>query len=156
MDWFRTWLLGVISASLILAVLDGLIPKGAVRSIAHFTGGLILILVVLRPILQIDPGEWKLPYSDYEAQIEEQLAVYEENRLDELRTIIEAESAAYISDKGMTIGVTCHPKVTTQLRDNLPYPYEVTLDTAWNTALSDYITQELGIPPDHQYWSGSN
>lgn len=156
MDWFRTWLLGVISASLILAVLDGLIPKGTVRSIAHFTGGLVLILVILQPFSQIDTDSWKQQYNGYDQQIEEQLAVYEENRLDELGTIIETETAAYISDKGMTMGVTCHPKVTTQLRDNLPYPYEVTLDTAWNTALSNYITQELGIPPDHQYWSGSN
>lgn len=156
MAWFRTWLLGVISASLILAVLDALIPKGTVRSIAHFTGGLTLILVILQPFLQIDTDSWKQQYNGCDQQIEEKLAIYEENRQTELRTIIETQTAAYISDKGMAMDVTCHPKVTTQLRDNLPYPYEVTLDTAWNAALSDYITQELGIPPDHQYWSGSN
>lgn len=156
MDWFRTWLLGVIAASLILAILDALIPKGTVRSIARFSGGLVLILVILQPISQIDTGSWKQQYNDYDMQIEDQLAIYEENRQAELRTIIETQIAAYISDKGLTEGITCHPKVTTQLRDNLPYPYEVTLDTAWNVALSDYIAQELDIPPDHQYWSGRN
>ena len=66
-------------------------------------------------------------------------------------------SCVYVTSSSQNEGkttVTAHLAV--QLRDNLPYPYEVTLDTAWNTALSNYITQELGIPPDHQYWSGSN
>lgn len=156
MEWFRSWLLGIISASLLLAILDALIPKGAVRSITHFTGGLALILVILQPFLQIDTDSWRQQYSDYDLQIEEQLTIYEESRQAELRTIIETQTAAYISDKGLAKGVTCHPKVTTQLRDSLPYPYEVILDTEWNAALSDDIAQELDIPSDRQHWLGSN
>lgn len=154
MEWFRSWLLGVMAAALILAMLYALVPKGAIRTIAQFTGGLVLVLVILQPLLQLDPGGWKLQYREYEAQIDEQIDAYRKDHQEELRTIIEKETAAYISDKGLTLGVECHPVVTTQLREGIPYPAEVTLDTAWNEALSRYIAQELDIPAENQHWQG--
>ena len=154
MDWFRSWLLGVMSAALILALIYALVPKGTIRTIAQFTGGLVLILVILQPLLQLDPGSWKLQYREYETQIDEQIEAYREDHQEELRAIIEKETAAYISDKGLALGIKCHPVVTAKLRDNVPYPTEVTLDTDWNEALSRYITQELDIPAENQHWQG--
>lgn len=156
MEWFRTWLLGVMSAALLLALVYTLIPKGAIRTIAQFTGGLILILAVLQPLLQLDPSSWKLEYQEYEAQIDEQIANYQKDHREELRTIIENETAAYISDKGSALGITCHPVVMAQVRNDVPYPYEVTLDTPWNDALSRYISQDLDIPVARQHWQGSS
>lgn len=154
MEWFRSWLLCVMSAALILALIYALVPKGTTRTIAQFTGGLILVLVTLQPLLQLDPGSWKLQYREYETQIDEQIDTYRKDYQEELRTIIEEETAAYISGKGLELGIQCRPVVTTKLRDDIPYPAEVTLDTEWNEALSRYITQELDIPAENQHWQG--
>lgn len=154
MEWFRSWLLSVMSAALILALIYALVPKGTIRTIAQFTGGLILVLVTLQPLLQLDPGSWKLQYREYETQIDEQIDTYRQDYQEELRTIIEEETAAYISGKGLELGIQCRPVVTTQLRNDIPYPAEVTLDTEWNEALSRYITQELDIPAENQHWQG--
>lgn len=154
MEWFRSWLLSVMSAALILALIYALVPKGTIRTIAQFTGGLILVLVTLQPLLQLDPGSWKLQYREYETQIDEQIDTYRKDYQEELRTIIEEETAAYISGKGLELGIQCRPVVTTKLRDDIPYPAEVTLDTEWNEALSRYITQELDIPAENQHWQG--
>ena len=154
MEWFRSWLLSVMSAALILALIYALVPKGTIRTIAQFTGGLILVLVTLQPLLQLDPGSWKLQYREYETQIDEQIDTYRKDYQEELRTIIEEETAAYISGKGLELGIQCRPVVTTKLRDDIPYPAEVTLDTDWNEALSRYITQELDIPAENQHWQG--
>lgn len=156
MEWFRSWLIGVMSAALILAMIYALVPKGTIRTIAQFTCGLILTLVILQPILQLDPDSLKIQYDEYTTQIDEQIDTYKSDRQKELRAIIEEETAAYISDKGLSLGIDCHPVVKTQLRDEVPYPNEVTLDTDWNKDLSDYITQELDISPQNQYWQGSN
>lgn len=156
MEWFRTWMLGVTATALILALLHVLVPKGTIRTIAQFTGGLIFILVILRPLLQIDLGQWKWQYQAYTEEINEQIQTYQQEQQEEIRTIIEERTAAYISDKGLTWGIRCHPVVTTYLQDNVPYPDEVTLDTAWNEALSRYMTEELGIPAEKQHWQGSN
>ena len=154
MEWFRSWLLSVMSAALILALIYALVPKGTIRTIAQFTGGLILVLVTLQPLLQLDPGSWKLQYREYETQIDEQIDTYRKDYQEELRTIIEEETAAYISGKGLELGIQCRPVVTTKLRDDIPYPAEVTLDTEWDEALSRYITQELDIPAENQHWQG--
>ena len=154
MEWFRSWLLSVMSAALILAMIYTLVPKGTIRTIAQFTGGLVLILVILQPLLQLDPGSWKLQYREYETQIDEQIDTYRKDYQEELRTIIEEETAAYISGKGLELGIQCRPVVTTKLRDDIPYPAEVTLDTEWDEALSRYITQELDIPAENQHWQG--
>lgn len=154
MEWFCSWLLSVMAAALILALIYALVPKGTIRTIAQFTGGLILILVILQPLLQLDPGSWKLQYREYETQIDEQIDIYRKDYQEELRTIIEEETAAYISGKGLELGIQCRPVVTTKLRDDIPYPAEVTLDTDWDEALSRYITQELDIPAENQHWQG--
>lgn len=154
MEWFRSWLLSVMSAALILALIYALVPKGTIRTIAQFTGGLILVLVTLQPLLQLDPGSWKLQYREYETQIDEQIDTYRKDYQEELRTIIEEETAAYISGKGLELGIQCRPVVTTKLRDEIPYPAEVTLDTEWDEVLSRYITQELDIPAENQHWQG--
>ena len=156
MEWFRSWLIGVMSAALILTMIYALVPKGAIRTIAQFTCGLILTLVILRPILQLDSSSLKVQYDEYATQIDEQIDTYKAERQKELCAIIEEETAAYISDKGLSLGIDCHPIVKTQLRNDVPYPNEVTLDTDWNEDLSDYITQELDISPQNQYWQGSN
>lgn len=156
MEWFRTWLLGVISAALLLTLVYTLTPKGVIRTIAQFTGGLILTLVILQPLLQLDSDGWKLSYQSYEEQIDEQIADYQKDHREELRTIIENETAAYISDKGSALGISCHPVVVTQLHDDVPYPYEVTLDIPWNDALSSYISQDLDIPAARQHWQGNS
>ena len=156
MEWFRTWLIGVLSAALILALIYVLIPKGSIRSIAQLTGGLILILAILQPLLQLDLSNLQWQYREYEMQIDEQIAVYQEDRREELRTIIETETAAYISDKGSELGLTCHPVVTVTLREDVPYPTEVTLDIPRNEPLSRYIAQELDISAQHQHWQGSS
>ncbi|MFR6394541.1 MAG: hypothetical protein ACLUNQ_05110 [Oscillospiraceae bacterium] len=50
---FRVWLIGLLSVSLILTVLSTLLPEGSVKKIAGVTGGLVLLLVVLRGIVRL-------------------------------------------------------------------------------------------------------
>lgn len=45
----RTWLLSIIAAGLVLAILYALVPKGRLRPIVRTTGGVALMLVILRP-----------------------------------------------------------------------------------------------------------
>lgn len=46
----RGWLLGLVAAALILTVLRALVPKGSIRPVARVTAGLVLLLVLLRPL----------------------------------------------------------------------------------------------------------
>lgn len=148
----RTWLLSVIAAGLVLAILYALLPRGRLRPIVRTTGGIALMLVILQPLLQFDFRDFAVSYDDYARQIQELTEEYRAADTAELATIIERETAAYISDKGAALGVSCHAAVETELRSGVPYPCAVTLDVERNEALSACIAADLGIGEASQFW----
>ena len=54
MEAVRAWLTSVVLVSVLLSAAQSLIPPCTVRKAAGFTGGLILLLVLLRPVLGAD------------------------------------------------------------------------------------------------------
>ena len=151
MEWLRSWLFGMIASALILTILYALAGSGKLRSVIRFTGGVVLLLVMLRPLGRLEFG-WELSYETYSREIEKQIELYQEQNLKRTEAIIEEQVAAYISDKGLALGIVCDPIVETRLRDGVPYPERVILDVPWDAALSDCIAADLGIAPACQIW----
>ena len=54
MEAVREWLTSLVLVSLLLSVAQSLIPEGTLRRAASFTGGLILLFALLRPVLGAD------------------------------------------------------------------------------------------------------
>ena len=150
----RTWLLSIIAAGLVLAILYALVPKGRLRPIVRTTGGVALMLVILRPVLGFDFTDLAASYGDYAQEIQALTETYRAADAAELAAIIEQRTAAYISEKAAQLGLSCRPRVETAWRDGVPYPSGVTLDIAENQALAEVLTDELGIPPSQQHWLG--
>lgn len=50
----RAWLTAVVSVTLLLSVVQTLIPKGSLRESTSFVGGLLLLAVLLRPLGSVD------------------------------------------------------------------------------------------------------
>ena len=67
MEAVRTWLTSVVLVSVLLSAAQSLIPPGTVRKAAGFTGGLILLLVLLRPVLGADLEPLELDFDHYPA-----------------------------------------------------------------------------------------
>lgn len=154
MEAFRSWLLAVIAAAMILSILRALLPPGSIRAIGGTTGALILLLVMLRPVLGRDWRNLGWHVESYQAQIDEQVAAYGEAREKELAEIIQEKTAAYIWDKAQELGLSCRAQVETELRDGVPVPSAVTMDIPRSGELSALIERELAIPPERQYWLG--
>ncbi|QNL45532.1 stage III sporulation protein AF [Oscillibacter hominis] len=150
----RSWLTGIVAATVLVSVAESIIPEGSIRKIARFTGGLALLLVILQPLLQIQPEEFSLDFSRWEAEIQSQQADYEAENEKNLRTIIQEKTEAYISDKADELGVRCTPSVKVE-GDDPPCPTELTLSGETSEELAGYIEQELGIPREKQTWKGT-
>ena len=151
-ETLRDWLRGLIAAAICLAVLDALIPKGAVKGIGKVTAGLVLFLVMLQPWMQLDAAELELKFDTYRCRIDEQILAYQEDYCGQMEALIKAETGAYISETAAAMGVPCCAEVETVPIDGVPVPASVTLDTAYHEALSVWLTQEIGIAPQQQYW----
>ena len=69
MEAVRAWLTSVVLVSVLLSAAQSLIPPGTVRKAAGFTGGLILLLVLLRPVLGADLEHLELDFDHYQAAV---------------------------------------------------------------------------------------
>ena len=153
MGVLREWLTALVAVSMLLSVARTLVPEGSIRKISSFTGGLILLVVLLRPLLGADLSRLDLHLEDYERAIgqrQEELASAGEA---ELAGIIEERTAAYISDKADTLGLAVKVQVETKpAGDGVPVPWRAELWGPRSPALATYMEEELGIPGERQVW----
>ena len=152
MTFFRTWLFGIVAASMILSILYALLPKGAILTAAKCAGSLILILVMLRPLVTLRVEDLELSYDGWMELTSEQSAEMAQDNLSEMETLIEEECSAYISEKAAQLGLTVTAEVLCEIRDGVPFPAEVTLDIPYNEVLSNTIVADMNIPYEKQYW----
>ena len=153
MAFLRQWLLGVVSCAFLVSLLDQLTPEGSVRKLARFSGGLVLILCMLRPLGTAEP--WELArdldgLSADRAALEEQ---YRDVSGQSLAAVIAERTGAYIEDKADELGLSVRAAVRTEEVDGVPLPVSVTLCGEENAALADCIERELGIAKEDQLWS---
>ena len=153
MGALREWLTSLVAVGMLLSVAQNLVPEGSIRKIASFTGGLILLVVLLRPLLGADLSRLDLHLEDYERAIgqrQEELGAAGEA---ELAGIIEERTAAYISDKADTLGLAVKVQVETKpAGDGVPVPWRAELWGPRSPALATYMEEELGIPGERQVW----
>ena len=153
MAFLRQWLLGVVSCAFLVSLLDQLTPEGSVRKLARFSGGLVLILCMLRPLGTAEPRELALDLDGLSADraaLEEQ---YRDVSGQSLAAVIAERTGAYIEDKAHALGGTeVTAEVTVREEDGAFIPDRAVLFGEENAELSVLLTQELGIAPERQEW----
>ena len=155
MGALREWLTAVVTVTMLLSVAQMLMPEGTIRKIGSFTGGLLLIAVLLQPVLKDRLGELELDLEDYAETIQNRQSELESAQSDALQAGIEKRVASYISDKAAELGLTVQVRVKTELRDDgVPMPVQAEIEGPWSTELSDYMTETLGISQERQVWNG--
>ena len=149
----REWITSIVVVTMLLSVAQTLIPEGAVRKISTFTGGLILLVALLQPILGADLSRLDLRLEPYEEAVQTRQEELEEARKSELADIIGARTAAYISDKADALGLSVTVQVITESGpDGIPVPASAEITGQPSEALAAYMEQELGIPRERQVW----
>ncbi len=148
----RGWLTSIAAVTLMLTVVQTLVPEGTVRRITGFTGGLLLLAALLQPVLRTDLERLRLDFSDYRAAIEERAEELDAGGKEELAAIIAGRTAAYISDKADALGLAVTVRVQTEPEEGIPIPVSAELTGPYSRELADWIAGELGIPAERQVW----
>lgn len=149
----RTWLTAVAAVTLLLSVVQQLVPPGSLRETASFAGGLILLTVLLQPLAALRGADLDLSFQDCRQAVEQQQTELEDRRQAELTALIESATAAYISDKADSMGLALEARVTAEAADGVPVPVRVTLTGEKSGELSRWLETELGIPAERQVWN---
>ena len=155
-DTIRTWLMGIVIASLAVSLAVALVPPGTLRRVLSVTGGLILLLVVLQPLLRVDLKEVKLDTSQYQKSVENRRAELKNADNEQMAKLIAEKMESYILDKAKQLGISCTVEVTTKTgEDGVPYPSSAALSCPPSEELAAYLEQELGISRERQSWNGT-
>jgi stage III sporulation protein AF len=155
----RDWIIGIAGAAMVSAAAQMMTPEGRVKRIVSLVCGMVTILALIRPLVGFDLGR----FADYAARyrLEAEAVTADMNETEEklTRRIIEEKSAAYILDKGKSLGITdLEARVTAVWNeDGYWVPESARLETdageGARRKLAETITAELGIPEEELSWS---
>ena len=151
----REWLTAVVTVTLLLSVVQTLVPEGSLRKIAGFTGGLLLLAVLLRPVTEIDLSGLDSEMEDWARTIGERQEELSAKQEEALASGIAERTASYISDKAEKLGLEVKIRVETETGgDGVPVPVRAEIDGPWSGELSSYMAETLGISRERQVWHG--
>ncbi len=149
--WMKQWLLGVVAAALAASLADCLVVQPPLKRLAKLAGGILLALALLRPLTALPPVAASL--EDYRRQAEETVQASQREQHSTLSAIIEEELAAYIVDKAAGMGLETAVRVAVAPDgEGTPLPQAVYLTIPPDSALSAWLEEALGLPPEAQFW----
>ncbi|MDR3207411.1 MAG: hypothetical protein LBT60_03665 [Oscillospiraceae bacterium] len=160
MDWIRDWLLGIVAAGAATAAAQALAPHGAARQVARLAGGLLLLLVVARPLTQAVWADLTPLGADMQAETARYATQAEQAGTDIAKKLIEEKTSAYIETEAKSRGLSLRAEVEAEsvAGQSLPLPARVRLipgadmGAADKSAFSDWLAGTLNIPAARQRW----
>jgi len=153
----KSYLLGIVAVSLAVSMAAALLRDGVIRKSVLITGGLVIVLAVIGPVLKLDYGSFgqfltkiEIARSNYATGIEVQ-----DKEL--IARIIQDKTEAYILDKAAELGAEVTAEVTAVQGEFYPYPYSVEITGVLSPKqlemLKQIIAQTLGIPAERQEYT---
>ena len=153
MEHIRQWLCSVVAVSLLVSVVQSLVPKGSLGRVSSFLSGLVLLAVLLGPLPELDLAGLELGNLQEETrEIRQKMEAEEETAL---KAGIAERTEAYISDKAAALGLTVQARVETRTgEDGVPLPWSADMEGGYAEELAQWIEAELDIPRERQVWHG--
>ena len=149
----RSWLFGLTALSALLALAEGLVIQEGIRRVLRLTGGVLMILVLLRPVVRMDLENLHFSLDALRQEAETLEEEYTRQQAEQLSAGIEEELASYIWDKAQALGLNCQVSVTVETgADGVPAPRSVDITGEYSEALSEIIEKDLGVPREQQNW----
>jgi stage III sporulation protein AF len=155
----RSWVIGIAGAAMVTAAAMTVTPEGRVKKVVSLICGLVTIIALLRPIGGLDSRNLLKSIEAYKQEATAFSAEIQSADENLTRRIIAEKSAAYILDKGESLGIgDLDVSVTTAWsEDGYWYPDGAVLKTSADNAARDQLSRsietELGIPPEELIWS---
>lgn len=143
-------------SALICASLGILMPaKGTVGNVMKLLRGIFMVLCLIQPLTDLSLDSWQDYWKDFRDEGTYFAAQGETSSRNAMAAIITERTQTYIQDKAASLGADIAAEVFLSA-DAIPVPCGVTvtgdLSPYAKAELSDYITDELGIPREAQIW----
>lgn len=157
MDMIRQYLLSILSAALVSAVVMHLLEgRGTSATLAKLIAGLFLAFTVIYPVADIQIGDLSDLTASYSDAANKAVQSGSELAGEAIARSIKAKTEAYILDKATALNTLLEVEVTLT-GDDIPCPKTVRL--AGNISpyakaqLQRIIEDDIGIAKEYQLWT---
>ena len=155
----RNWLIAVTCAALIAAVAQAAMPEGSIKQVGKLLCGMVILLAVVRPAMGVQISNAVCSLRQMQDLTQWQRAQLQESNGAMLKSLIERECSAYISDKAAENEIRCQVQVSSHPGEGgtwVPWTVQITGDLTQiqRSTLARIIQQELDIPSDRQQYVG--
>ena len=155
MDGIKTYLISVVAVCMITVIADVLIQKSGLKRIVRLLGGLLVLMVAIRPLLSLDMSRISTYLLEVNSNYRFDTANIKSTQQELLRQQVRQSAEKYIEDEAKSLGATLQAEVT--LSDGeYPVPVSViligTLSPEQAQTVGAYIAAALDIPAERQEW----
>lgn len=151
MAGIRSYFTAVVAICMIAVLVNVLVKQGSIQNVVRLVIGLLLVLVVLKPLGAIDLEALSLDLTGESLDLREPEQAYQEA----LRAHIKESTECYIEEYAKELGAYVQAEVTLS-EDEYPVPAAVKIVGSLNEeqleALYAYVTDSLGIAQENQEW----
>lgn len=153
---FKAYLIRLTAVAILAALVRRMAPSGSPGKAARLGAGLLILLTAFGPLVQYDTvsAAKRFVQQAFSNPLSVEQFTVETNNL--LSDLISQEAETYILDKARENGLDLTVEVETKVEDTYPVPWSVVIrgqiSAAEQAALSQQITQDLGIPEERQEW----
>ena len=155
MERVRSYLMSVVAVAMLSVFLLSFVKKEQLRRILRFVTGLIVLITVLSPLVQIDESTILQAVEDLELSVQLRKEEISDHVDRELARHVKETTEQYIEQKGSELGAIIQAEVQVT-EDRYPIPYSVKiigiLTSHQKEELVQYLTLSLGISAERQEW----
>lgn len=155
MSQIGQYIISLVAAAIICSCMTAMLPKkGPAGGILRFLCGLFMTLTLFAPIVEYRLPDFDTFFSKYSYDAEESFADAQKVSEQIKTEYITERISSYILDKADSLGISV--SVDISLNDTL-LPEMVIIKGAASpfakSKLSDYVSENLGIPEDKLQWT---
>ncbi len=154
MSFLTRWLLSVVGTAFLIAIADGLMLEKRVKEVGGLIGGMLLLLTLLSPLLQVHMGDLELSMDQYLEEIDQKIVFYQENQNEDFALRIKEDTESYIETVAQKMGLEITTDIEIKVAENgVPTPCRVRISGPYHAGLAKQIESDLGLPPEQQEWN---
>ena len=142
MEAIRSYLTAVVAVSMIAVLASALSHGSRMERVVRFAAGLLALLVCVTPLLRLDARTLTDVLEQAERALDYDASGTDRTRQDMLRDLIRENTERTIEKQAEALGMLVRADVT----------LTGTLDPEQVRALSEFLSQSLGIPTERQTW----
>lgn len=155
MEAIRSYLTAVVAVSMIAVLASALSHGSRMERVVRFAAGLLALLVCVTPLLRLDARTLTDVLEQAERALDYDASGTDRTRQDMLRDLIRENTERTIEKQAEALGMLVRADVTLT-EEEYPQPWSATLtgtlDPEQVRALSEFLSQSLGIPTERQTW----